>query len=153
MNSSKPPESQDPIPQLKKDAKHWHEQTPSEGHQQNTLQAIRDEFKMPRQSRNILSFPVFSSSLTAVAAILILGIGFLVYQSNQPEPQPQESTIALSAQQIEEELKVLSLLPQLPEQVAVSASLLEDPFIEELNAILEEMEATLQGLLELVEAS
>ena len=108
---------------------------------------------MPRQSRNILSFPVFSSSLTAVAAILILGIGFLVYQSNQPEPQPQESTIALSAQQIEEELKVLSLLPQLPEQVAVSASLLEDPFIEELNAILEEMEATLQGLLELVEAS
>ena len=151
MNSSKPRENQDPIQQLKMDAKHWHEQAPSEEHRENILQVIQEEFKMPR-SRTVLTFPAIFPALTA-AAILILGFGYMLHQSIQPIAQSQQAPIVVSTQQLEEDLNVLTSLPQLAEEVAASASLLEDPYISELNAIVEEMEATIQGLLELVEAS
>jgi len=150
MNSLKHTQPQDLVRKLKKDSQQWN-QSPSEAHQQRTLQAIRDELSSTQPTRKVIPLPLLSPAWVAVAAILVLSAAFLVDQLNQPEPEA--IPVVLSHKQIEADLEVLTILPQLPDQLAVSVSLLEDPFIEELDAIVGEMTATIQGLLELVEAS
>jgi len=149
MNSSKQTESQDLVQQLKKDAQQWNP-SPSQAHKERTLQAIREEFIAP-PARKVIAFPVFSPTWATIAALLVLSVGFLLYQSNQPKQE--KMPIALSPLQLEKDLQILTDFSTIPSSADTSLSLLADPVIDELHAIVEDLETTFFVILDIVEAS
>ena len=146
MNS---PQYQEPDPlkdRLKEDAQALIPHSATD-HQQQTMELVRKEFEA--KPAQILSFPDLTPLLSFAAAIvLIASLIFLQSQKNSDSPD-----LVVSPEVIQKSLEDISELKNIPDPVELTAALTSDPMLDELTAIAEELTATFQGILELVESS
>ena len=146
MNSPQSKE-QDPLrDRLKENARALF-QPPSKTHQEQTLELIRKEFDT--KPAQIIAFPSLTPLFAVAAAIALVASVFIFqYQNNVDSPE-----LVVSPEVMKQSLKEISDLQNIPDPTELTASLTSVPMLDELSAIAEELTATFQDILELMEAS
>ena len=115
--------------------------------QEQTLELVRKEFEA--KPAQVIAFPNLRPLLSVAAAIiLVAGLIFLQTQKNQPSPE-----LVVSPEVMQQSLEDIAELQNIPDPTELTASLATEPMLDELNAIAEELTATFQGILEIVEPS